>query len=122
MNATDTKFRSRSGAARKKPITARRRASLLIAAAAVGAARRGARAGLVASPRPRRDPGDPRIAAATPMDDRADHAAHCALDGLAGRELHARPDRCTSRSAPARVYRAPNRRQMTSVIPNTKVQ
>ena len=44
------------------------------------------------------------------------------LAGLAGRELHARPDRCTSRSAPARVYPAPNRRQMTSVIPNTKVQ
>src|SRR6266702_2359142 len=37
MNATDTKFRSRSGAARKKPITARRRASLLIAAAAAAA-------------------------------------------------------------------------------------
>jgi hypothetical protein len=33
MNATDTKFRSRSGAARKKPITARHRAPLLIAAA-----------------------------------------------------------------------------------------
>jgi hypothetical protein len=32
------------------------------------------------------------------------------------------PIRCTSRSAPARVYPAPNRRQMTSVIPNTKVQ
>jgi hypothetical protein len=34
MNASDTKFRSRSGAAREKPITARRRASLLVAAAA----------------------------------------------------------------------------------------
>jgi 6-phosphogluconolactonase (cycloisomerase 2 family) len=37
MNATDTKFRSRSGAAREKPITARRRASLVIAAAAAAA-------------------------------------------------------------------------------------
>ena len=34
MNATDTRFRSRSGAAREKPIAARRRASLVIAAAA----------------------------------------------------------------------------------------
>ena len=34
MNATDTKFRSRSGAARGKPITARRRVPLVIAAAA----------------------------------------------------------------------------------------
>src|SRR5215470_9395409 len=37
MNATDTKFRSRSGAARDKPITARRRALLVIAAAAAAA-------------------------------------------------------------------------------------
>ena len=37
MNATDTKFRSRSGASRQKPITARRRASLVIAAAAAAA-------------------------------------------------------------------------------------
>jgi 6-phosphogluconolactonase len=37
MNATDTKFWSRSGAAREKPITARRRASLVIAAAAAAA-------------------------------------------------------------------------------------
>jgi len=34
MNATDTRFRSRSGAAREKPIAGRRRASLVIAAAA----------------------------------------------------------------------------------------
>jgi 6-phosphogluconolactonase len=38
MSAPDTKFRSRCGAARKKPITARGRASLVIAAAAAAAA------------------------------------------------------------------------------------
>src|SRR5215471_15760488 len=37
MNATDTKFRSRSGAAREKPITARRRTPLVFAAAAAAA-------------------------------------------------------------------------------------
>jgi hypothetical protein len=38
MNATDTKFRSRSGAAREKPIAARRRAPLVIGLIAVMAA------------------------------------------------------------------------------------
>src|SRR5215468_6034213 len=37
MNATDMRFRSRCGAAREKPITARRSASLVIAAAAAAA-------------------------------------------------------------------------------------
>ena len=37
MNATGTKFRSRSGAAREKPITARRSVALVIAAAATAA-------------------------------------------------------------------------------------
>ena len=37
MSATDMRFRSRCGAAREKPITARRSASLVIAAAAAAA-------------------------------------------------------------------------------------
>ena len=50
MNATDTKFRSRSGAAREKPITARCRASLVIAAAAAVAIPAAAAASTGSSP------------------------------------------------------------------------
>ena len=45
-------------------------------AAAVGAAGPGALAGPLASPGPGRDAGDPEIAPAGGLDDRADHAAH----------------------------------------------